>query len=833
MDYKLNNYVRNLLMDCEVNRFILEFPIAVIRNCDDEGEMITFDTSAKYKKQNKPYWLLMKPLSFEENGEKFLVYQCSSCEAMRGVDTLKISQKKDDMRTNQCIHSQAIHKIIPTPENVWNEEDILNNRDLENSIEKKYVTLKDHKKFLAVVTGVKNRISLLFTVGSKQKIPYCSNCSSTKCICFKTLERLVNEERENEDDLSSDNETIQYKLFWERKENDTEETISDFRSKLNYNEHILHYGHNFCGFKYPIETDELISQNYLNSVKGSMTNIPNEFIPLETHDQECKHNNLFNFDDDRLILLGENITIFADSNEKRVKCFNYGRPSLGNCKCILQYDTHENLLWNIGGNKFLDYVFLYSALHRVMEGTPINSVYNARRLSLSTSGFTSELSYSDFLRSLTGFIQNISVSPQSFICPSCGDTPKYLVGDGKTLGITKRKVNGLTELKHHPDDLQILSQGSSFKERTFIEKRQERGSICNFLQNPNDIENLEEDLRSENGQLVLNLVRRLHTQWPDEVPKPYKTFIANISKETSAAGYLNVTSKESLTLLSRFCRGNIDLLSHDNMSLLQKVQRELPAVWKNITDLVNLENRHDLPQDVSVILLKILKIRKDTFLKAATRSSSDYTRWDHSTIEHPTQFYPWPLIRYPSRYEIDERTDNDFCDKKYGRTKDFTSGIFSVGCPCPNNITYGFEIMIKPESAKNFFRLLMCRNLSMRKLKGVIFDNACGLDRYILNREPREFQYLRCLVDGSHWNGQKKLRYSDNNGRRGHLGCSDSFNFNLYKEHLREGTFSQGREQMHSKLTKLSTSLQQMNYRNHMTFLRLFFSIQNIQNKKS
>ena len=94
----------------------------------------------------------------------------------------------------------------------------------------------------------------------------------------------------------------------------------------------------------------------------------------------------------------------------------------------------------------------------------------------------------------------------------------------------------------------------------------------------------------------------------------------------------------------------------------------------------------------------------------------------------------------------------------------------------------------------------------------------------ILNREPREFEYLRCLVDGSHWNGQKKLRHSDNNGRGGHLGCSDSFNFNIYKKFLREGTYSQGREQMHSKLTKLSTSLQQMNYRNHMTFLRLLLN---------
>ena len=59
----------------------------------------------------------------------------------------------------------------------------------------------------------------------------------------------------------------------------------------------------------------------------------------------------------------------------------------------------------------------------------------------------------------------------------------------------------------------------------------------------------------------------------------------------------------------------------------------------------------------------------------------------------------------------------------------------------------------------------MCRDVDMSKLEGVIFDNACGLDAYILNREPREFQYLRCLVDGSHWQGQKKLKKPNKSGK--------------------------------------------------------------------
>ena len=143
----------------------------------------------------------------------------------------------------------------------------------------------------------------------------------------------------------------------------------------------------------------------------------------------------------------------------------------------------------------------------------------------------------------------------------------------------------------------------------------------------------------------------------------------------------------------------------------------------------------------------------------------------------------------------------------------------------------------------------MCRNLDMEALDGVIFDFACGLDPYILNRlvfknnnliltplscfrEPREFEFLRTLVDGAHWQGQKRLRKPDRTGRGGHIGCSEGFNFNLYKKHLPHGTNSQGREQLHAKLDKMVASLLQMTYSSFMIFLKIFFGITNLKNKK-
>ena len=50
--------------------------------------------------------------------------------------------------------------------------------------------------------------------------------------------------------------------------------------------------------------------------------------------------------------------------------------------------------------------------------------------------------------------------------------------------------------------------------------------------------------------------------------------------------------------------------------------------------------------------------------------------------------------------------------------------------------------MLSKESAHNFCRFLMYRDVDITNLEGVIFDHACGLNAYILNREPREFQFL-------------------------------------------------------------------------------------------
>ena len=101
-----------------------------------------------------------------------------------------------------------------------------------------------------------------------------------------------------------------------------------------------------------------------------------------------------------------------------------------------------------------------------------------------------------------------------------------------------------------------------------------------------------------------------------------------------------------------------------------------------------------------------------------------------------------------------------------------------------------------------------------------------------------------------YYQGQKKLKQPDRSGRGGHIGCSDGYNYNLYKPFLPYKQLNsqvspytkyflvfdsfillQGREQMHAKLDKLCPSLMQMDYSDYMQFLRVFFGLTNLENK--
>lgn len=140
--------------------------------------------------------------------------------------------------------------------------------------------------------------------------------------------------------------------------------------------------------------------------------------------------------------------------------------------------------------------------------------------------------------------------------------------------------------------------------------------------------------------------------------------------------------------------------------------------------------------------------------------------------------------------------------------------------------------MVNRESPKNLYRLLTCRDIDLHSLEGILLDHACLLDTYTMNRDAKILQYKKVLVDGCHWSSHKKNKKSNSKGKGGHLGCSDSFNWNVYKKHVKEPVNSQGREQIHALIEECAKTLRLMSYQHFMIFMKVFFACTNLHNRK-
>ena len=339
-------------------------------------------------------------------------------------------------------------------------------------------------------------------------------------------------------------------------------------------------------------------------------------------------------------------------------------------------------------------------------------------------------------------------------------------------------------------------------------------------------------IKSTNGKMLKDLVIHINENWPLRIPKVYTTFLADICKTSSVVGLLQVNSTEPLKLLDQFARKGFNARNAENIEKSRIIFKALPTFWPQLMAICDLEKSDYLPDIVGNIVRCLIFLWRKVFKNAPARYEDDYVPYT-SSREPPTECYPnHPAERYPARYNVAGKDDEDHCEKKFPSHDDFINGMFIIGCPCPSPITYGFELMMKGESARHFFRFLTCRQINFVELEGIIEDFACGLHPYFLNREPNQCQNLRFLVDGAHWQGQLKLKKADRSGRGGHLGCSLSYNSQEYQPHLDININTQGREQTNALIEKCAQTLRQKNYFNFMRYMKMFFAIRNMVTNK-
>ena len=124
-----------------------------------------------------------------------------------------MEQGKDEILGLQCVHSKAAETFFPNWDEHWIVND-LEDTDLSYRVfcnpDIRVQTFLDECRFLSAIQ-TDGHVTLLFTVGKRQKFPLCSkaNCSKqTKCICFKQYKKLLEEYEQNDDDSN---------YYWDRR----------------------------------------------------------------------------------------------------------------------------------------------------------------------------------------------------------------------------------------------------------------------------------------------------------------------------------------------------------------------------------------------------------------------------------------------------------------------------------------------------------------------------------------------------------------------------------------------------------------------------------------
>ena len=346
------DYIRQVRRPNSDNFFIIRWGGIILRNIDNEtGILVQPCSASQYKEKRNPMWIFLKLQVFKdpEDDVLFPCYQCTECDAMKAVGGLSVNQNIGEINSLKCQHSQVCDFLIG---DTWQDEwdlDLNEVRNTQDSLEillhqeDKHLELRNDNLYLAAVLRDK-KISVLFTVNKSQKYPFCSNCNwgkaGNKCKCFKILEEGLDAEIRRILDLDPTAETDKY---WEkyRCPDRRPEPVHHYQHEIeNQCNRYERYGYNETQFLFPIHRDEDLQRKFQSKIQGTFIHAE-EFVPEMSEEKRCCHGNQYA---ETLLHLSDTITIIKETSETVENISNYGRPTLGDCHCILQKDTHDQVI---------------------------------------------------------------------------------------------------------------------------------------------------------------------------------------------------------------------------------------------------------------------------------------------------------------------------------------------------------------------------------------------------------------------------------------------------------------------------------------------------------
>ena len=174
-------------------------------------------------------------------------------------------------------------------------------------------------------------------------------------------------------------------------------------------------------------------------------------------------------------------------------------------------------------------------------------------------------------------------------------------------------------------------------------------------------------------------------------------------------------------------------------------------------------------------------------------------------------FFPnLPILRGRGVYQAYSTKNAAVCSKATSRHPTLLPGLFTLFCQ--HGVCGGFSVMGSCESLNNPFTIFKTRFETVPKT--IIYDNACNLHSYFLNRDPVSIRSTRFVVDGLHWKNHT---------------CSPAYNSKQYPNLMSVNT--QVVEKTNSTLKKLRTQISYMTPDHFVQQLALFIFEMNRRSK--
>ena len=486
------NYLSNISSTRDENLYILPWNNKIIlRDCDIDGNLHDLRQSKEsFKKGRLNPWVMLTMKPFIEEGKVFPCFVCSICPGMQGILSLGTKQNEHELSHKMCYHSKVASLLIrdwreqfKIPNNVEEIRESYITDEADNvSILKEKVGCTLKSQWLVAVLHDK-MVSYLFTVG-KQSTPTCSKCSSRKCTCYWLFK---NHQKHLEDTINANIDNTELGADTSIPNNSTSENsqTNETKPSSHYNETIGEkYGHNKEPILFPFKRCPKQKKMWEEKESKSIE-FPNILSPSYDDDRVCAHGFKYNEDDSVMGICAQTMIIYTENSEITHPTILKYRRSVGPCSCQQHYDGHEYLLWHLGNGRMIDYKLLHNFFHDwIRTGIPVKAKHSSIISGAISMGRTSTLTYDMLLRAIDGFVTNLSFDIQKcFICPRCGKTPRYFIGDGTKTGPLKSKIkaSNIHELGNHEDDKQFLSQGSKFSDRVFLSIKKERDEVLQLL----------------------------------------------------------------------------------------------------------------------------------------------------------------------------------------------------------------------------------------------------------------------------------------------------------------------------------------------------------------